>query len=1221
VQLVPAFGQIMQGLVVMVSVVWQVANPILRLIAAVIMFVFSLFSAVGGFFDLLGLVGNFVAIFTSLSSVFTTAPVIPQQVNFRNETRSQFRARAAAYFNGTDPDTFNRSFTDGISALLSLVWDYDTNDCMGNFSACACRNLVIDEAVCNNVRDRHSRGLAAPTGPVLKAVADTMQGSTFCDHHMGHFNDTLIRWEDIWHSDRAYYIECMEKVIQGGRLNDANPAIPADMFYRHEGPMHFWENARKAAIVGVRQEHDWVMGRRQQVQRVLPDDVYEQRWAKRNEYIKRWTRAHPRWRKSLLVVGLTQIDQYEYKFRTGFYMPMIRKALRNIQEGNIPRVSIQERFAILANHLPTIGSNLIQIQIRQAASDIYDGLAAIPAALDMFSTRSVWSIYWEAVERTHAQPREAAKRQAHNEKRSIIMRSLRASPVYQWWYSNWTETWAPKSGPLRENPFTRLADHLRRVFVWQRAQAENTPSTIVNADLHMRQRFAAWWEKRFQSDRREQVMANWGSAGRIWYRVKNRIWPGSVDEATVRRFNIGPNCNITWNKRTTVDNREAIEVELAREQASGSSSRRREEEAAAAVSRGGHPRVGGWGGERLNLAQGIGVNCSNASQFMRDLMDKRTAERGFIIGGNCLLFDGFIDELVFLVGYCVNQYKPQLPPFMRAQLESRDPLTSSSVWKALLALSERPEFRFDNPDTTVWVQSRPHETPDTWQGWATWLRRRSLDWVRPKFRPFDPSLRKKTTAREVRGLGAPEKTIQQLYQELSKQQWMRAGLTGYQWIRASSGVTSFDLFTWFIGVIDDWFGTSVGQAITNFLQNIQDWFHNPNTAYFPGPVGWTYWSKMPLRCQVEPDPGEDPENAFINLNCKVGIGLESAIGYVTFYMVLAYIVCAVFIPPLTGLFTTIPVLLVYAIVVPMVAWHYSPRCWLMTPALILPGSGSLGLSVPYYPFPIAFPALPFCLMDELTALIIKYTSFCWCQIWWGTPLEFICPPYAVNGNPCPPCPERISITNCNAIGLGGGIDTAIYLSIWLVPASSRWIKGFAQIVFLSGHFGSTLASIGDYIYAAADRFTDIPASQSQLFGWCFGLTLPSLAGVVLFFIIFWLVAALLWTLFNVLVGAVWEWIMSSPFPYIFGGAFTDRSAYDAFLGGEGGGTLSGTSDSLEDQAYVEMEPQNLNTTGQPIGRRIFVPVRRRLGIRSSLLFDPIDRVIAQATARLKRYKE
>lgn len=362
VQLVPAFGQIFQGLVVMVSVVWQLANPILRLIASIIMFVFSLFSAVGGFFDLLGLLGDFVAIFTALSSVFTQSPVIPQQVNFRSETRREFRARASAFFDN-DTDTMNRTFTDGIAALISMVWDYDTSDCMTNFSACACRNLVINESLCDDVRDRHKRGLPVSTAPILNAVASTMQGTTFCDHHMRFYNGS-DSWETIWPSDKSYYVECMEKVIQGGRLNDANSVIPADLFYRHEAPLDFWDNARKAAIVGVRQEHEWVTKRRH-TQRVLPDDVFEQRWARRNEYMQRWVRNHPRWKKSLLTAGLLKIDQYEHKLRTGFYMPMVRRALRNIQEGNIPRVSIQERFGILTTHLPTIARNLIQIQVRR----------------------------------------------------------------------------------------------------------------------------------------------------------------------------------------------------------------------------------------------------------------------------------------------------------------------------------------------------------------------------------------------------------------------------------------------------------------------------------------------------------------------------------------------------------------------------------------------------------------------------------------------------------------------------------------------------------------------------------------------------------------------------------------------------------------------------------------------------------------------------------------
>jgi len=1183
VQLVPAFGQIFQGLVVMVSVVWQLANPILRLVASIIMFVFSLFSAVGGFFDLLGLLGDFVAIFTALSSVFTQSPVIPQQVNFRHESRREFRARATAFFDN-DTDSMNRTFTDGIAALISMVWDYDTSDCMTNFSACACRNLVIDEALCDDVRDRHKRGLPVSTGPILSAVAVTMEGSTFCDHHMRFYNGSES-WETIWPSDRSYYLECMEKVIQGGRLNDASSVIPADLFYRHEAPLAFWENARKAAIVGAQRQHDQIT-RQRHSQRMLPDDVFEQRWTQRNAYIQRWARSHPRWKKSLLTAGLIKIDQFEHKFRTGFYMPMVRQALRNIQEGNIPKVSIQERFEILSNHLPTIAKNLIQIQVVQAAKHIHDGLAAIPEALETLRTRSLWSIYWEAVEKSHAHPPLAAKRREHEDKRAVIVNAMRSSPVYQWWYSNWTESWAPKSGPLRENPIARLANHLRRVFLWQRAQGENAPATLINADLHMRAQFGEWATKRFALDWTPEILANWASAGRIWYRVKERIWPGSVDQRTKERFSIGPNCNITWSKRT-VDNRELIEDGSLRLETSS-----------------------GGGGKRLiNLANGIGINCSNASQYMRDMMDTRTSERGFLIGGNCLLFDGFIDELVFLTSYCTQTYKPNLPPFQREALEGPD---GSRAWKMLLSIADRPEYRFNNPETTVWEHSQPHETKDEWRSWGTWLKRRSLDWVRPKFRPFAAGDKRKARDAKV--------NVHDLYRDLSHQQWLRAGLTGYQWARASSGGSSFDLFTWFISIIDSIFGTNVGQAITNFFQMIQDWFMNTNTAYFPGPVGFEYWFKFFARCQVEPAAGEDPENAFINLSCKVGIGLEAAIGWVTLIMLGAYIFCAIFIPPLTGLFTLLPVTLVWLIVVPAVAWHYSPRCWLMTPALIIPGSGSVGISVPYWPFPIAFPALPFCLMDELTILIIKYTSFCWCQVWWGTPLEFICPPYAVNGNPCPMCPERISVTNCNAIGLGGGIDTAIYLAIWLVPASSQWIKGFAQIVFLTGHFGPVLAMIGDYIYAAADRFTDIPASSSSLYTWCFVWTLPSLAGVVLFFVLAWLVIGLAWTLFLVLIGSIWDWIQASPFPYMFGSAFTDNSSYEALLGG---GSGSGSSASLEDQAYVQLQPQDpMTATGtEPVGQRIFVPVLRRRPIQESLLFGPIDALYARALARFKRWEK
>ncbi len=129
----------------------------------------------------------------------------------------------------------------------------------------------------------------------------------------------------------------------------------------------------------------------------------------------------------------------------------------------------------------------------------------------------------------------------------------------------------------------------------------------------------------------------------------------------------------------------------------------------------------------------------------------------------------------------------------------------------------------------------------------------------------------------------------------------------------------------------------------------------------------------------------------------------------------------------------------------------------MTPSLLVPGYGSVGISIPYWPFPIAFPALPFCVMDEIVALTEKYFAFCWCQIWWGTSLEFICPPYMVLGDPCPPCPQQIGFVNCGDLGLSSGIDNLIYAMTRWFPDLTSVVKFFAENSCFKGHCGSLLA--------------------------------------------------------------------------------------------------------------------------------------------------------------------
>jgi hypothetical protein len=1145
-QLVPAAGQVIQGLVVMVSVVWQLANAILRLLASIIMFLFGLFIAVSGGVPLLqvpSLVLTFLNIFTALSQVFSQGPIIPQQVNFRREveTRIEYRDRV--------DEALNNNVTtaaDMIALMMGVIWDYSTDDCMTNFTACACRNgLPRNEELCAVVMDGHRRGIDVPSQPVLTAVALTMQGSTFCDHHVRDSATTALRngggWESLWPSDKAYYIECADKMIQGGRLNDISPMVPADLFYRHEAPLMFWDNIRFSVGKAVEENHEEILREREEERkrnpRLLEENAHERQWRSRQEYMARYVAAHPRWRKSMVTRGLLRIDQFEYKLRSGYYMPMIAETLHNLERKRLPRVSVRERFSMLWNHVHVAGSNLWSIQYTRAAVDIYQGMAAISEAYQVLSTKSWWSLYWDAVERAHKTPHVARRRAAGEARREIVRVAMRKSPLYRWWY-NVSDPETEKRGAAkfpRVNPLTRLWDHLKRVFAWQRTQwnSSSTPTTFVNMDLHMRQGFAEWFEQRWSVDWTPEITANWASAGRIYYRMKERIWPGTVPPEVKERFSVGPFCNVSWNKRADSD-----------------------------------------------FANGIGPNCTNGTQMMRDIQEssgvweraeRMDKKRGFIVGGNCLLADGFIDELVFLTTYCTRVYMPQLPPFMLRSLMEPN---ATGLGSTLIALATRPHAQYHDDALETWSDPNGHETEDDWDGWATWLQRRSLNWVRSKMKPH----------RILRSARATWRS------QLTQQQWLRATATG-----------SFDLFKWLLGVIDSIFGTQVGMAITNWIDDLKAWFENPNEDYMAGPVGFTYWVKFWVRCEFQPRAGTLPSNAAINLNCKVGIGLESAIGWVTLYLVGIYIVVSIFLSPLTVLFSLIPVTLLWLIIVPAVAWHYSPRCWLMTPSLLIPGEGAVGITIPYWPFPIAFPALPFCLMDDITALVFKYTSMCWCQIWWGTPLEFLCPPYAVLGNPCPPCPGRIALYNCNAIGLGGGIDDFIFLGIQWFPNFANWVSGFAQIVFLSGHFGETLAQIGDYLIAAVDRFTDIPADKQSLYWWCFGYTSLSMAGPLLFFIITWLTIAFLWSIFVLAIAAIWGALEASPFFWIIPGA-SASNAYDSL-----GNNAQYQSDL---DAYIQVEVQT-----DPVGRRMFVPVRHQQQA-TSLLFASFDKLWARAVSRI-----
>ncbi len=308
-----------------------------------------------------------------------------------------------------------------------------------------------------------------------------------------------------------------------------------------------------------------------------------------------------------------------------------------------------------------------------------------------------------------------------------------------------------------------------------------------------------------------------------------------------------------------------------------------------------------------------------------------------------------------------------------------------------------------------------------------------------------------------------------------------------------------------------------------------------------GPVGLKYWALFWVRCQFKPAPGQLASNAALNLSCKVGLGLEPALGWVIFISVIVFVVGSIVFPATMMPLIAISAAGFFVIVMPAVAWHYSPRCWLMTPALTIPGV--TGLSMPYTGFNMAFPALPFCAMTEVRHLANKYITKCY-RVLWGTHLEFLFPPFMIPGDPCPPCPQRVYIDNCKELGLGNGVANTLYALQYIWPGSRMFAKELASLwIFNQGGLPQEWANATVNIF---DQFANPTADQRDQFNWCFVVTALSMAGIGILVIIGVTFAIMLFSVGKKGARAAWSVVAASPFAYMVPGSST--SAYEQIIG-------------------------------------------------------------------------
>jgi hypothetical protein len=526
------------------------------------------------------------------------------------------------------------------------------------------------------------------------------------------------------------------------------------------------------------------------------------------------------------------------------------------------------------------------------------------------------------------------------------------------------------------------------------------------------------------------------------------------------------------------------------------------------------------------------------SKFQPD-HTRRDMEERFLINCNCRIIDDTWALLTFLFDYCIDEFVANIPDitvreggFVESRIGRSDFLNSPNV------LSSRE------------IKARMSKR-------VIIDRHKEGKWFRPKV-----VIKKSTRVR---------------FGSIPKRAWRRILVSGQP----------FDLFDWFLCLLEDIFDSTLSSDVMDLVADIEAWLTNDNLDYVGtgGDVGLLYWILFWFRCDF-------PNN----LNCSIGIGLERAIGQVTVWSLIVFVGLSLIFPSTMLPLIAFGAFLFYVIVIPAVAWHYSPRCWLMTPTmafgvttLIPEGLSTItdflirlgeGIDMPIIPWPVAFPALPECLWDEIIDFLDTYLTNCY-DFLEDKGLGWILPLCMFNGDVCPPCDQMIDILNCKDVGISDGIENLIYLINLHFPTAGQFVmEKIATVCFFDMQ----------YILDLFDRFSDVSPIQECRLNWCFWATLPTIA----FFI---LIGTLVFTLLGFLVPLIFEFIAC------LWAIFVASPMSILWLGNASNWASAPGDQTTADAASVDRQIQSVQRISRGIGGYLEDKQIKRMRIQQMMMED------------------
>lgn len=920
-------GAIIDAPITLISVIWQLSKPILNLWVNTLMFLFGFIINPPSIFDF---PGRIIGFFSSFTAIFSGAIILPGNVDpfarrfgrFGNSSSGSFgtqgNSRGAS---GSGPKGFgtarNHVQSGGVLQALKVVFmDYRTDDChetdgfttcinrnfYSNCSTLACAVDVVKHRFSLNATGHEQEMTVGPEPDPESNPQTSVALKSACSVLVQASDDTL----SFPLAERLMYVDCIEKRIMGERLRDyIFPHFPPAAFYVgwwylpalvEEVDDHF-----RAIQQGRPPRHD---ERFAMFERELHDRAVN-------------LRESGKFTGQMLRL-VTRLDALEYKFRSGYFGYMFKRARdrRNAPSGartpggaapegapdafDIPELyftnyarlaygSVSEAATISISNLIPLVTSLSNSFF--AATEVISDTYTLRLRLGEFATR-----WWDLV--TREDPVDRVRRER-------IRNYFKAGPIYQWFAgtgssssssSGSSAAGAQKTVEGRKYHYHQpivhwqLGEFIRHLYNVSQTYKQSTEPGFWNAyglgerynatKDHLSNRFlTAHWTPL----QRE----NYEMAKRVTYRIYDTLYPGHLSAKEHERFILDDGCPIINDSFNLIVSSYSYCANLASRNADRTISNVTNEIREAVLG----PRFAKLMGRVLNFTESVGRHS---------LRSCRT---------------------------CMGTQKSSTT----ALLEDSSQKKKRDSW-----------FDFNYRDAAQDLYPRYAEE-SVWPPLKGNVRNERFGWVRPRnvqpMKPLPPHL-------NVSYVGY------------------------YQYRRATHNprddASMFNLYEWLVSIIDTITGWGILPWLKQGFINAQQFVLNPNYRCEDYPdVGLKYYVVFELQCSFP-----------CNVDCRNGIGLEAALGQIFLYYGLAFLVCLfVFQSGLSFIISTLVLFIVFVMVLSGIAWGFSIRCLFLSPAFAVNG-----FQVWWFPFPFV-SIYPLCIIDDLVALLDKWINSCYDFVW------------------------------------------------------------------------------------------------------------------------------------------------------------------------------------------------------------------------------------------------